>query len=77
VFSVKRLKRMPALSRETITDAGVQYEVAKIVAHRFNRARGCREFRLRYSDYRPAEDTWEPASSLNGPALDMLDELLA
>jgi hypothetical protein len=76
VISVKRLKRMPALSRDTIIDVGVQYEVEKIVAHRFRRARGCREFRLRYSDS-PAEDTWEPASSLNGPALDMLDEYLA
>jgi hypothetical protein len=42
VFSVKRLKRMLALSRETIINAGVQYEVEKIVAHRFSRARGCR-----------------------------------
>ena len=74
---VRRLKRMPALSREAIIDAGLQYEVEKIVDHRYSKQRGCREFRLRYSHYEPSDDTWEPASSLNGPALDMLDEYLA
>jgi hypothetical protein len=76
VFHVRRLKRMPALSREAIIDAGQQYEVEKIVAHRYSRARGCREYRLRYSHYSAADDSWEPASPLNGPALDMLDEYL-
>jgi hypothetical protein len=77
VFHVRRLKRMPALSREAIIDAGQQYEVERIVAHHYNKARDCREYRLRYSHYSAADDSWEPASSLNGPALDMLDEYLA
>jgi hypothetical protein len=77
VFSVRRLKRMPALSREAIIDAGLLYEVEKIIEHRYDRATSRRLFRLRYSHFGPDADTWEPASSLNGPALDMLDEYLA
>jgi hypothetical protein len=77
VFSVKRLKRMPALSREAIIDAGLSYEVEKNIPHRYNRATSRRPFRLHYSHLGPDADTWEPASSLNGPALDILDEYLA
>eukprot|EP00962_Isochrysis_galbana_P005256 scaffold1438_cov126-Isochrysis_galbana.AAC.11 len=34
VFHVRRLRRMPHLARDAIIDAGLQFEVEKIVSHR-------------------------------------------
>jgi hypothetical protein len=50
---------------------GQQYEVEKIIAHR--RRAGRLEYRLRYSHYGAEDDTWEPASSLNDAARNLLD----
>jgi hypothetical protein len=58
-------------------DAGLQYEVEKIVSHRYNRALRRHEYRLRYSHYDNTDDTWELASSLYGPAFGLLEQYLA
>jgi hypothetical protein len=47
------------------TDQGPEYEVDTILRHRVSRGRKL-EYLIRWKNYDPSDDTWEPEANLAG-----------
>lgn len=62
-----RVKEHKSVSTAPENGLVQEYVVKKIMKHRINKKK--REFRIRWKDYGPAHDSWEPEENLQGLTL--------